>query len=229
MMCCSAPAAVENVWREIIGVAGDVRQANLDEAPASTIYRPHAQIVEDDMFMVLRAGSDADASRVAAELRRHLTAVDPSRDWWEPRAMSKVIRDSGSIRPRRFVLMLLGTFAAIALMLAAVGIYAVASSLVGERTREIGIRIALGATRPEVFRHVVGEMMALAAGGLAIGGAGALALTRLIRHMLFGVSAADGVTYLSVSVLLAGVVLLAACIPARRAMRIDPMAALRGD
>jgi putative ABC transport system permease protein len=229
MTCCSAPGAVENVWREIVGVAGDVRQANLDEAPVPTVYRPFAQIVEHDMFMVLRAASDADASRVTLELRTHLTAVDPGRDWWEPRSMSKVIRDSGSIRLRRFVLILLGSFAALAVVLAAVGIYGVASSLVGDRTKEIGVRIALGATRPVVFRQVLGEMMAVAAGGVVLGCAGALALTRLIRHMLFGVSATDGVTYFGVGLLLAGVVLLAAAIPARRAMRIDPMVALRSE
>jgi putative ABC transport system permease protein len=229
MTCCTAPAAVENVWREIVGVAGDVRQANLDEAPALTLYRPYAQIVEHDMFMVLRAASDADARRVTLELRAHLTAVDPSRDWWDPRSMAKVIRDSDSIRLRRFVLILLGSFAAIALLLAAVGIYGVASSLVGERTKEIGVRIALGATRPAVFRHVLGEMLAIAATGVALGCAGALLLTRLIRNMLFGVSATDGVTYMAVGLLLGGVVLLAACIPARRAMRIDPMVALRTE
>jgi putative ABC transport system permease protein len=229
MTCCTAPAAVENVWREIVGVAGDVRQANLDEAPALTVYRPYAQIIEHDMFMVLRAASDADASRVTLELRAHLTPVDPNRDWWDPRSMAKVIRDSGSIRLRRFVLILLGNFAAIALLLAAVGIYGVASSLVGERTKEIGVRIALGATRPAVFRHVLGEMLAIAAVGVALGCAGALLLTRLIRNMLFGVSATDGVTYMAVGLLLGGVVLLAACIPARRAMRIDPMVALRTE
>jgi putative ABC transport system permease protein len=229
MTCCTAPTAVENVWREVIGVAGDVRQASLDEAPAATIYRPYAQIVEHDMSMVLRAASDSDANRIVRELRAHLTGVDPSRDWWEPRAMSAVIRDSGSIRLRRFVLILLGSFAVIALVPAAVGIYGVASSLVGERTREIGVRIALGATRPVVFRHVLGEMMTVAAAGVALGCAGALALTRLIRHMLFGVSATDSVTYVAVGLVLAGVVLVAAWIPARRAMRIDPMVALRSE
>jgi putative ABC transport system permease protein len=229
MTCCSAPAPVEGLWREIVGVVGDVRQANLDEEPARTLYRPHAQIVEHDMYLVLRARSAADASRVAAELRSRLIAVDPGREWAEARAMSQIIRDSESIRLRRFVLILLGSFAGIALILAAVGVYGVTSSAVAERTKEIGIRIALGATRPLVFGHVVGEMMAVAAAGMAVGAAGAIALTRVIRTMLFDVSTTDGATYLGVTLLLGGVVLLASCVPARRAMQVDPVTALRHD
>ena len=98
-----------------------------------------------------------------------------------------------------------------------------------ERTKEIGIRIALGATRPLVFGHIVGEMMAVAAAGMALGAAGAIALTRLIRTMLFDVRTTDGATYLGVTLLLGGVVLLANCVPARRAMQVDPVTALRHD
>jgi putative ABC transport system permease protein len=127
------------------------------------------------------------------------------------------------------VLILLGSFAGIALILAAIGVYGVTSSAVAERTKEIGVRIALGATRPVVFRHVLGEMMAVAIAGMALGAAGALALARLIRTMLFDVSTTDGATYLGVSLLLGGVVLLASCIPARRAMHVDPVTALRDE
>ncbi len=229
MTCCSAPAPVEGVWREIVGVAGDVRQANLDEEPASTVYRPYTQIVEHDMFLLLRAGSAAHAARIAVDLRSQLAGVDPTRDWWDVRAMSQVIHDSESLRLRRFVLILLGGFAGIALILAAIGIYGVASGAVAERTKEIGVRIALGATRPLIFRQLVGEMMVLAAAGAALGSAGALTLTRLIRAMLFGIGAADPATYVVVAILLWGVVLLATYLPARRAMRIDPIAALRDD
>jgi predicted permease len=229
MTCCTAPGPVEGVWREIIGVVGDVRQVNLDEDPAATVYRPYEQIVEHDMYLVLRARSDRDAGRIATELRSQMSGVDSNKAWWDVLPMWQVIRGSESIRLRRFVLILLGSFAAIALVLAAVGIYGVASSAVVERTKEIGVRIALGATRRVVFRQMLGEMMVLAAGGVVLGSAGALALTRLIRTMLFGVSATDAATYVGVAILLGGVVLLATYVPARRAMQIDPIVALRHE
>jgi putative ABC transport system permease protein len=127
------------------------------------------------------------------------------------------------------VLTLLGTFAALAGLLAAVGIFGVASSAVTERTREIGVRIALGATRLDVFRQIVGEMSALAAVGGIVGIAAALGLTRTIQAMLFGVSPADVVTYAGVALIIAGAVLAASWIPARRATRIDPLVALRHE
>jgi len=229
MTCCVTPRPVEGVWREVVGVVGDVRQRNVDEAPAVTIYRPYAQIVEHDMYLVLRASTTADAGRIVGALRSQLITVDTRRDWWNIRAMWEVIRESESIRLRRFVLILLGSFAAMAMVLAAVGIYGVASSIVVERTKEIGIRMALGATRTVVLRQMLREMLTLAAGGLIVGSAVALGLARLIRTMLFGVTATDGVTYFAVSVLLCGIVVLATCLPARRAMRIDPMVALRYD
>jgi predicted lysophospholipase L1 biosynthesis ABC-type transport system permease subunit len=229
MTCCSAPAAVEGVWGEIVGVVGNVRQANLDEEPALTVYHPYSQIVEHDMYLLVRTGSSAQAASVAANLPSRLTSVDPSREWWDVRAMAQVIRDSDSIRLRRFVLILLGTFAAIALILGAVGMYGVASSAVAERTKEIGVRMALGATRPAIFRQMLGDMLVLATAGVALGSAGALTLTRLIRAMLFGISAADPMTYGAVAALLAAVVLLATYLPARRATQVDPMVALRDD
>jgi putative ABC transport system permease protein len=229
MTCCSAPAAVEGVWREIVGVVGNVRQANLDEEPALTVYRPYSQIVEHDMYLLVRTGSSAQAAPVAANLQSRLTSLDPSREWWDVRAMAQVIRDSESIRLRRFVLILLGTFAAIALILGAVGMYGVASSAVAERTKEIGVRMALGATRPAIFRQMLGDMLVLATAGVALGSAGALTLTHLIRAMLFGISATDPMTYGAVAALLAAVVLLATYLPARRATQVDPMVALRDD
>jgi putative ABC transport system permease protein len=139
------------------------------------------------------------------------------------------IRDSESIRLRRFVLTLLGTFAALALILAAVGIFGVASSVVAERTREIGIRMALGATGTAVFRQIIGEMAALAVAGTAAGLIAAAALTRAITAMLFGVSPADAATYVAVAMVLGVVVLIASWIPARKATRIDPLVALRQE
>ena len=227
MTCCATPGPVEGVWRRIVGVVRDIRQANLDAHLSATIYRPYGQIVEHDMFLVLRASSSEDAGRLTRDLRAQLLAVDPARDWMTPRPMWQMIRDSESIRLRRFVLTLLGTFAALALILAAVGIFGVASSVVAERTREIGIRMALGATRTAVFRQIIGEMAALAVAGTAAGLIAAAALTRTITAMLFGVSPADAATYVAVAIVLGVVVLIASWIPARKATRIDPLVALR--
>jgi putative ABC transport system permease protein len=227
--CCAAAGLVEGVWREIVGVVGNVRQGNLDEAPAMTIYRPYTQIVEHDMYLVARAGSAADVAPIAAHLRSHLLAATPARDWSNPRPMREIIRQSESIRLRRFVLTILGGFAVVALLLAALGVYGVITYSVTERTAEIGVRMAMGATRPVVFGEVLGEAASLVCTGLALGIMAALVLTRLIASMLFDVHATDAATYLSVCALLVGFVLFAACLPARRATRLDPIAALRHE
>jgi putative ABC transport system permease protein len=229
MSCCAAPGPVQGVWREIVGVVGDVRQANLDEEPAVTMYRPYLQIVEHDMLLMVRARSSAELGGVSRALRARLLAFDPKKEWSQVRVMRDVIRESESIRLRRFVLILLGSFAAVALLLAAVGTYGVTACAVAERTRELGVRIALGATRPDVLRQVLRESLALALLGVAFGSAAALLLSRVVAAMLFGVSAMDLVTYGGVSLLLATVVLLAAWLPARRATRVDPITALRHE
>ena len=229
MTCCTAAGPVENVWREIVGVAADVRQANIDEQPAMTLYRPYSQIVEHDMYLMVRARSSADSARLATSLRSQLLSLDPNKDWIEVRPMQDVINGSDSIRFRRFVLILLGTFAGLAVLLAAVGTYGVMAYSVADRTRELGIRVALGATRSMVLNQVLSEAMKLTLAGLIIGGLGAQVFTRLISSMLFGVSPTDAVTYLTVSFMLAGVALLASYLPARRATRIDPLVALRQE
>jgi putative ABC transport system permease protein len=230
MLCCtSARSTADDVWRVIVGVAGDVRQANLDEPPAVTLYRPYSQMVEHDMYLLVRTRSSSDATRVEANLRSALVAADPSREWSDVRPMHQVIDRSESIRLRRFVLTLLGSFAALALVLAAVGTYGVMAYAVADRTREIGIRVALGASRSVILRQVLGETTKLAMAGLVLGGLAAQAMTRFISAMLFDVSSADVVTYAGVSVLLTSVALLASYIPARRAAQIDPMVALRHE
>jgi putative ABC transport system permease protein len=229
MTCCSAAGPVEGVWREIVGVVADVRQANLDEAPAMTIYRPYTQIVEHDMVLMVRASSAAGAARIAAGLQTHLVAMNPAKSWSEVRLMQDVIDGSQSIRVRRFSLILLGSFAAIALLLAAVGTYGVMTYAVAQRTREIGIRVALGATRPAVLRDVIGQTMRLTAVGVILGAIAASFATRFIASLLFGITSGDAITWVGAAGVLVVVALLAAIMPARRAVRIDPLIALRQE
>jgi putative ABC transport system permease protein len=206
---------------------GDIRQANLDEEPAATIYRPYSQIIEHDMYLLARVRSAAEVPRAASELRSRLQLLNPGTEWVDVRVMRELIDQSESIRLRRFVLILLGTFAGLALLLAGVGLYGVMAYFVAERRREIAIRVALGAARSDVFRQVMGEAMRLALASLLLGAVTAYILTRLIAAMLFGVGAADVTTYLTVWVILTAVALLATYLPARRAARVDPLIALR--
>ena len=229
MLCCTSPGPVENTWREIVGVAADVRQDSLDEQPALTLYRPYSQIVEHDMFLMVRARSATDASRLAIELGPILQSVDRSREWADVRLMQDVIGHSESVRLRRFVLILFAIFAGLALLLAAVGTYGVMSYVVADRTREIGIRVALGATRSTVMQHVLSDTVRLTLVGLVIGWVAAQGLVRFMTSMLFGISGSDIVTYAGVSCVLAGVALLASYVPARRATTVDPLVALRQE
>jgi putative ABC transport system permease protein len=229
MLCCASAGPVDNVWREIVGVAADVRQGSLDEQPAMTIYRPYSQIVEHDMFLMVRARSATDASRLAIELGPILQSVDRSREWADVRLMQDVIKDSESVRLRRFVLILFGVFAGLAVVLAAVGTYGVTSYAVADRTREIGIRMALGATQSTVIHHVLSDTVRLTLTGLVIGCVAAQGLSRFLTSMLFGITRSDAVTYVGVSCVLAGISLLAGYLPARRASTVDPFAALKQE
>jgi putative ABC transport system permease protein len=229
MTCCSAAGPVAGVWREIVGVVDDVRQANLDDQPAATLYRPYSQIVEHDMYLMVRIASAKDASRVALDLRARLTAATPGTEWADVVLLDRVIAGSESIRLRRFVLILLGSFAGLALVLAAIGLYGVMAYFVAERRREIGIRVALGATKQSILTDVLVEAMRLASIALVLGAVAAQILTRLISAMLFGVSGGDVITYGAVCTLLVGVTLLASYLPARAAAQVDPIIALRGE
>jgi putative ABC transport system permease protein len=227
MTCCSAAGPVAGVWREIVGVVEDVRQANLDDQPAATVYRPYSQIVEHDMYLMVRIESAKDAPRLARDLRARLSLAAPGTEWAEVLPLDRVIAGSESIRLRRFVLILLGSFATLAMVLAAVGLYGVMTYFVAERRREIGIRVVLGATEQGILRDVLVEAIRLAAIALVLGTFAAQILTRLITTMLFGVSGTDVVTYAAVCTLLVTVSLLATYLPARHAARVDPMIALR--
>ena len=191
MTCCTAAGPVENVWREIVGVAADVRQANLDEEPAARCTGRTTQIVEHDMFLMVRARSSSDAARLATHSDRSCSPWIPTRSGRTCVRCSDVINGSDSIRLRRFVLILLGSFAGLAVLLAAVGTYGVMAYSVADRTREIGIRVALGATRSMVLNQVLSETMKLTLGGLVIGALAAQVLTRFISSMLFGVTSTD--------------------------------------
>jgi putative ABC transport system permease protein len=226
LSCCASPAPVDGVWREIVGVVGDITQANLDEPPSVTMYRPYLQIVEHDMYFVTRVRSGVDGPRTAAAIQRELRAIDTTKAWWPIRTMERVIDESESIRLRRFVLILLGLFASLALVLAGVGLYGVMAYFVAERRREIGIRVALGATRAAILEQVLLEAMRLVLAGLLLGCLAAQALTRTVSSMLFGITATDPLTFLTVATALGAVALLASYLPARRAAQLDPVVAM---
>ncbi|HEY6271764.1 MAG TPA: FtsX-like permease family protein, partial [Terriglobales bacterium] len=210
-------------WSEVVGVAGDTRQQDLAEPAPPMFYAPYAQDSWPSLTVAIRAAGDPGALENEAE--RAIQAVDKDQAVYDVRTMSEVIENS--VSPRRFYVLLLGIFAALALGLAAIGIYGVMAYSFAQRTHEIGIRLAVGAQHGDVLRLVLGEGARLALGGLAIGLVGALGLTRLLSSLLFGVSASDPLTYASVAVVLVLVALIACYVPARRALRVDPMVALR--
>ena len=220
-------------WRaygaKIVGVVADVRQASLEDAPAMTIYRPFTQLLEHDMYLLVRARSARDASSLFARLRAHLVAIDPTHVWADVRFMQDAIDASAAVRGRRFVLTLLAGFGGLALLLAAAGMAGVMSYVVAERTRELGIRVALGASRVQVLRDVFGEALMLAGAALVVGMLAAQLATRFIASLLFGVGAMDVVTYTGAALILVLVVLIATGLPARRAARVDPLIALRHE
>jgi predicted permease len=225
-----------NVQAEIVGVVGHVKQWGLDADAKSAIEAqfdyPFMQLPEklmplaaDAVAVVLR--TEGDPTRVMGFVRRAVAEIDPREVVYNVQTMNDVV--SNSFAARRLSMFLLGVFAALALVLACVGIYGVISYLVGQRTHEIGVRMALGAERTDVLRLVLGHGARMALIGVAIGMGAALGLTRLMANQLFGVSAHDPLTFAGVALLLIIVAVAACYIPARRAMRVDPMIALRWE
>jgi len=209
---------------EIIGVVGDVRHGGLDAKTEMGFYVSYLQSPARNMELVVRSRS-IDPALLSSDVRGAIKEIDKNQLIWEMRTMSRLVAQS--VAPRRFNMLLLGAFAFVALVLAIVGIYGVMAYTVTQRTHEIGIRLALGAQTTDVLRLIVTQGMMLALVGVGIGLAGAFATTRLMRSLLYGVSATDPLIFFGVSLLLAFVALVACYIPARRAMRVDPMVALR--
>ena len=213
------------VAREIVGVVGDVRHAGLEQDAGLEYYLPFRQNSFNRMTVVTRARDGVEPTQLAAPLRAIVREADREAPVYNVRTMEQLL--ARSVARRRFNMLLLGGFALVALLLAALGIYGVMAYSVAQRTHEIGVRVALGARPADVLRMIVGQGMALAALGVAFGLAFALALTRVMGSLLYGVSATDPLTFGGVALALAAVALLACYLPARRATKVDPMVALR--
>jgi putative ABC transport system permease protein len=208
---------------EIVGVVGDVKHWGLDDEPEAFLYMTHAQAPDPGMTIAVR--SSADAAAMAAAVRRETQALDRDLPVFDIKSLEQRLDESSS--RRRLTVFLLGIFASVAVLLAAVGIYGVMSYSVTQRTHEIGIRMALGARTADVVHLVLRQGMTLAILGVAVGVVASLALTKLIKAMLFRVSPSDPATFAEVALSLAVVALVACYVPARRATRVDPMIALR--
>jgi putative ABC transport system permease protein len=214
---------------EIVGVVGDVKPDRIESADWPTIYNPYPQAPATTMTMVVRAAGPKGAPplSLASAVEREVHQLDPDQPVADMRSMEEVV--DRAIAGMRFNTVLLGVFAQIAFVLAAVGIYGVISCDVSERTHEIGIRVALGAQSSDVLKLVLGQGARLAGYGIAAGLAGAFGLTRLMATMLYGVTPTDAYTFAAISVLLGAVALAASYLPSRRALALDPVTALRHE
>ncbi|MCI0387706.1 MAG: ABC transporter permease, partial [Acidobacteria bacterium] len=213
------------VWFEIVGLVGDVRQVKLEAQPPAIVYVPHLQSAWSVISLLVRPTGKPEA--VAGALKQAVIDVDKDLGVSSLATLDGVV--ANSIAERRVLMVLLGVFASLALLLAAIGIYGVISYSVAQRTNEIGIRMALGAQTGEILKLVIWDGMKLASIGIIIGLLASFALTRLMEGLLFEVSATDPMTFGLITLLLALVALLACYNPARRATKVDPMVALRQD
>jgi len=214
-------------WVTIAGIIHDARQGDWAAPPISEMYFPYFQVASPQAYTTLVIRTAADPAGLTSALQARIWALDKDLPISSLASMDDIV--SSSMWQPRFSMLLLGAFAGVALVLAAVGIYGVISYSVGQRTHEIGIRMALGAQPRDVLGLVVRQGAVLATAGLLIGLAGALAITRLLASLLYGVKTTDPLTFFAVSLLLAGVALFASYVPARRASKIDPILALRHD
>ena len=213
----------ERHWREVVGVVGHVKQYGLDGKTKVQYYFPHAQSPQAEMYLIVRTASPRNG--MVAAVRSAIDFIDKDQPIYQVSTLEQIV--SNSVTQKRFSMYLLGIFAAVALLLAAVGIYGVMSYSVTQRTHEIGIRMALGAQQKDVLALVVRQGMVMTLIGVSLGLAGAFAATRVMESLLFGVGAHDPLTFAGISMLLGAVALTASLIPARRATKVDPMIALR--
>ncbi len=210
----------------VVGVVADTKDFGPGEATKPQIFLSHSQMPVTFMSVVVRTASP-NSEALLSSIRERLRAIDPNVPIYQARTIDQLMGES--VAKPRFYMLLLGTFALCALLLAAIGIYGVMAYVVGQRTHEIGVRMALGARGNQVLREVVARGMRPAIVGLAAGLAGALALTGVLSKLLYGVSATDPITFAGVALVLVAVALLANWIPARRASRVDPAIALRSE
>jgi putative ABC transport system permease protein len=212
-------------YHEIVGIVKDTRYNRLEQKPAPHLYLPLSQNYNVDVAVHVRSSMDSQAMRET--LRRQVSAIDPSLPPPSVRTFAEQLIERDS--DQRMIAALVSLFGFLALVLTSTGVYALLSYSVAQRTREIGIRMALGANRWETFRLVVGQALFLGLQGIALGLAAALFVARIVASLLYGIRPSDPMTLVSASVLLTAVVLIAGSIPARRAMRGEPAAALRHE
>ncbi|MEO6727014.1 MAG: FtsX-like permease family protein, partial [Blastocatellia bacterium] len=210
-------------WQTVVGVINDAKQFSAEKEPPITVYYPYEQYLARNMYLVVRTASDPGA--MGPVIAGAIQSLDPDLPVFDVRTMDERLSDV--LGRRRLSMLLLGGFAGIALILAAIGIYGVMAYSVNQRTREIGIRMALGAQAGDILRLVVGQALLLVSVGIAVGLVGALALTRVMASLLYGISVMDRWTFVLTPLLLAGIALLASYLPARRAAKVAPMIALR--
>jgi putative ABC transport system permease protein len=215
----------EPQWLDIVGVVGNVRQYRADEAPVPMTYAVHTSNPQRGYSLIVRA--DGEAMALASSVRARLQAIDPTLPITRARSLDEVI--GASLTQRRFNMTLLIVFASIALVLAIAGIYGTVAYAVAQRTQEIGIRVALGATAGEVLRLVLFDALKPVAAGLVLGMVAAFGLARALDRLVYGISTTDTLTFVTLPLLLGVVAMLASWLPALRATRVDPMIALRAD
>ncbi|HUF34462.1 MAG TPA: ABC transporter permease [Gemmatimonadales bacterium] len=220
-----ATDSAARAWIEVVGVVGHTKHEGLDAEDRLQMYLPYGQVPQRAMAVAVRTAGDPERS--LNQLREAVRAVDPDLPISNVRTMDELVEQS--VGQRRLSMMLLSLFSGIALLLASIGIYGVMSYSVSQRSRELGVRIALGAGRTDVLRLVLRQGMSLALAGIAIGVGAALVLTRVIVSQLFGVRATDPLTFLAVALLLGATALAANLVPAVRAMRVDPAVVLRDE
>jgi putative ABC transport system permease protein len=219
------PTNAQARWLTIVGIVGDTRREGVDRQTRAEVYYPHAQFPERRMYALVRTSGDPLALGRSAQAQ--VWAIDPNQPTASVRSVEGILAEGQA--NRRFTTLLLGLFSVVALALAAIGIYGVIAYSTAQRTQEIGIRMALGASRTNVLTGVLKEAVVIGAAGLAIGIAAALALTRFLSGLLFGVGARDPVTFVALPLGLLVIAILAALIPAARAVRVNPLVALRGE